>query len=175
MKDTFQSSVFTADMSQTLQEALIEALHDEYKARATYQLIINKFGNVRPFSNIVHAEDRHVNALLPLFEKYGFDIPPDDWASKITIPATLKEASEAGVAAEIENAEMYDRLLAATTQYPDVQRVLINLQRASQENHLPAFKRAANRFSDTDSHQMNPGKSQGHGRHGHGFRRRFYS
>jgi len=32
------------------QAALIEAIQDEYKARAFYEAVMNKFGSVRPFS-----------------------------------------------------------------------------------------------------------------------------
>lgn len=131
-------------MSQTLQEILVEAIDDEYKARATYNQVIEEFGEIRPFVNIVNAEGRHIQALLPLFDRYGIDVPDDTWNERVEVPRSIQEACQNGVQAEIDNAEMYDRLLAATTAYPDVQQVLRNLQRASQENHLPAFQRAAN-------------------------------
>jgi hypothetical protein len=38
---------------------------------------------------------------------------------------------------------MYDRLLARAADYPDLVRVLGNLQRASRDHHLPAFQAAA--------------------------------
>jgi hypothetical protein len=47
----------------------------------------------------------------------------------------LVEACQQGVQGEIENREMYQRLLNLTKDYPDVQQVFLNLQRASQENH----------------------------------------
>jgi hypothetical protein len=47
-------------------KALCEALDDEYKARATYRKVIEAFGPIRPFVNIVEAEDRHAKALLAL-------------------------------------------------------------------------------------------------------------
>ncbi len=59
--------------------------------------------------------------------------------------------------AEIENAEMYNQLLANTTDYADVQDVFKNLQRASQENHLTAFQRCVER-----------GGGRGKGQHRHG-------
>ena len=52
-------------MSETLSNVLIEAIDDEYKARATYRLVIREFGEIRPFINIVEAESRHIEALLP--------------------------------------------------------------------------------------------------------------
>lgn len=51
-------------MNEQTIAALEEALLDEYKARATYNKVIEVFGLIRPFSNIVEAEGRHVQALL---------------------------------------------------------------------------------------------------------------
>lgn len=130
-------------MRQNLETALNEALQDEYKACATYRLVIEKFGPVRPFINILAAEERHIQALLPLFRRYHLPIPVNTWGDRLTIPLTLREACLAGVQAEIENGEMYHRLLQMTQGYGDVQRVFLNLQRASQQNHLRAFQRAA--------------------------------
>jgi hypothetical protein len=132
-------------MIQILEQALIEALDDEYKACATYQRVIDLFGEIRPFINIIEAEKRHIQALLPLFRKYGFSIPEDLWSNQVESPNSVLEACQAGVEAEIENAEMYDRLLAATKDYADVQQVFKNLQRASQENYLIAFRRCVER------------------------------
>jgi len=33
-------------------KALVMAINDEYKARATHQAVVNKFGPVAPFTNI---------------------------------------------------------------------------------------------------------------------------
>jgi len=149
-------------MSETLKHALIEAINDEYKARATYRHVIEKFGEVRPFINIMEAESRHVKALLPLFNKYQIAVPEDNWYEHTQSPDSLIEACRVGVEGEIENAEMYDRLLDATKKYPDVQQVLMQLQRASAENHLPAFQRCVERGGE-------PGKGPGHrrGQHNH--------
>lgn len=132
-------------MTQVLEQALVEALDDEYKACATYLRVIDLFGEVLLFINIIEAEKRHIQALLPLFRKYGFSIPEDLWVNKVEAPSSILEACQIGVEAEIENAEMYDRLLAVTKDYADVQQVFKNLQRASQENHLTAFQRCVER------------------------------
>lgn len=76
-----------------------------------------------------------------MFAKYKIATPLSDWATRIEIPASIHDACALGVKDEIENAEMYERLLAVTIDYPDVQEVLKRLQRASKENHLPAFQR----------------------------------
>ncbi|CCJ08956.1 DUF2202 domain-containing protein [Methylocystis sp. SC2] len=124
--------------------ALREALDDEYKARATYQSVIDRFGPVRPFVNIIEAEERHANALLRLFERFGIEPPKDRWAGLVPAPSSLAEACEAGVEAEIENAAMYARLLAQVSD-ARVRDVLTRLQQASQQRHLPAFRRCAER------------------------------
>lgn len=59
-------------------EALRDALDDEYKARATYQSVIDKFGPVRPFVNIIEAEERHASALLRLFERLALNLRTTD-------------------------------------------------------------------------------------------------
>jgi hypothetical protein len=123
-------------------EALNEALDDEYRAWATYDQVIADFGDVRPFSNIREAEGRHIDALCVLFARYGLTIPTNPWPGQVVRYPDLQAACEAGVAAEIANGEMYDRLLEATHR-PDILGVLRNLQAASQRRHLPAFQRCA--------------------------------
>jgi len=153
-------------MTEKLRSVLVEAINDEYKACAMYRLVIREFGEIRPFINIVEAEGRHIQALLPLFEKYGIPIPEDDWESRIEPPASVMDACKAGVQAEIDNTEMYERLLDSTKQYPDVQLVLMQLQRASRDNHLPAFQRCVERGGGTEGRR---GMGQQH-RRGVGFR-----
>ena len=146
-------------MLENLEKALVEALQDEYKARATYNIVISKFGQIRPFVNIIDSEQRHIQALITLFRKYNFSITADEWGDKIKPPASILEACEKGVQGEIENREMYQRLLNLTQEYPDVQRVFLNLQRASQENHLPAFQRCAGeREAKRESDNLETGK-----------------
>jgi len=127
--------------------ALCEALDDEFKAIATYDQVIADFGAVRPFVNIVEAERRHANALLAIFHRYDIAVPDDRWADDVPRFSSLHEACLAGVDGEIENAAMYSRLIAATS-HPDIIEVFENLQRASQDNHLDAFRRCANRHNE---------------------------
>ena len=123
---------------------LHEALDDEYKSWASYDQVIADFGEVRPFINIRQAEARHIEALLSLFERYGLPVPANPWPGKVERYASLQAACEAGVAAEIANGEMYERLLGKTHR-ADIITVLHHLQEASQERHLTAFQRCAQR------------------------------
>jgi len=99
---------------------------------------------LRPFVNIRDAEARHAQALTQLFTRYGLPVPTNTWPGRVRRYASLQEACEAAVAAEIANGEMYERLLGAT-QRTDILTVLSNLQQASQQRHLPAFQRCAQR------------------------------
>jgi hypothetical protein len=120
--------------------ALNEALDDEYHAWATYDQVIADFGEAPPFSNIRETEAHHIDALCILFARYGLPVPDNPWPGKVARYASLHAACEGGVAAEIANGEMYERLLGAT-QRPDILTVLRNLQEASQQRHLVAFQR----------------------------------
>jgi rubrerythrin len=126
--------------------ALTEALEDEYRARATYRKIIERFGAVRPFVNIVEAEDRHVTALLRQFRRLGHPPPPDAWHDRVHAPASLAEACTEGVQAEIENQALYARLLDLV-QDDEIRRVMQRLQAASRDRHLPAFRRCIQRYA----------------------------
>lgn len=106
--------------------------------------MIADFGDEPPFSNIRDAEARHIDALVRLFHRYGLPVPSNPWPGKVERFADRQAACEAGVKAEIDNGEMYDRLLAASER-PDILTVLRNLQEASQQRHLPAFQRCAAR------------------------------
>lgn len=131
-------------MNEQTIAALEEALLDEYKARATYKKALETFGPTRPFSNIVEAENRHVQALLRQYERLDLTPPADDWEGYIEAPNSIAAACEEAIKAEIENGEMYDRLLPLVDDQA-VYEVLLNLQDASQNRHLPAFRRCLER------------------------------
>jgi len=132
----------STELSQSEVEALEMALDDEYKAWSTYQAVIDKFGDVRPFANIIGAEESHIAALKTLFERYGLDVPENEWVGRVPEFDTVNDACHGGVEAEIENAALYDRLFSMI-EHEDILEVLHNLRDASLEQHLPAFQRCA--------------------------------
>ena len=142
-------------------KALEEALDDEYKAHATYDQVIADFGEVQPFANIRAAEARHITSLCGLFARYGLAVPENPWPGKVERYASVKAACEAGVAAEIANAEIYDRLMQATRKQ-DILTVFQNLRDASQQRHLPAFQRCAQGSAGVGRHRSGGGQ---YGRH----------
>ncbi len=134
------------ELKKTELDALHEALDDEYRSWATYDQVISDFGEVRPFINIREAEARHIQALCSLFISYGITVPKNTWPGQIMQYKTIHEAREASVAAEIENGQMYERLLRSTDR-TDILTVFRNLQEASQQRHLAAFQRCVERRS----------------------------
>jgi hypothetical protein len=132
------------ELSKTETDALLEALDDEYRAFATYTQVIEDFGPVRPFVNIRESEARHIAALKRVFRRYGVPEPENPWIGKMERYRSIDAACRAGVEAEIANAALYGRLLASTRR-PAILRVYRALQEASQQRHLRAFRRCAER------------------------------
>ncbi|TXG80643.1 MAG: DUF2202 domain-containing protein [Thermomicrobiales bacterium] len=131
-----------AGLSEEARGALVAALDDEYKAFATYQSVMEKFGAVRPFIMISRAEEQHIAALKSLYDKYGVAVPENQYLGMLSAPDSVSAACQTGVDAEIANAALYDdRLLPAVSAYPDIVRVFTNLRNASADRHLPAFER----------------------------------
>ncbi len=123
----------------TIEEMLVYAIQDEYMARQEYESIMDEFGEQRPFSNIIDAEVTHTQWLKELFDKYGYDIPTDDAAKYVVLPASMEDALEAGVQAEINNIAMYEKFMKEDLP-DDIMDVFTELRDASQ-NHLAAFEK----------------------------------
>ncbi len=135
--DVEYAGPLTADEAQ----GLLLALNDEYHAEAVYQQVLDDFGDdVRPFSNIIVAEQRHQTSLLGIFEEYGLAVPTNPWMAEIDEFESIADACVLGVEAEIINATLYDYLYS-TTDRAEIITVYEQLQAASNDKHLPAFER----------------------------------
>jgi hypothetical protein len=131
----FALSPLSAEEAEALQEAILE----EYGAMNLYQSVIDQCGSVYPFNQIVRSEQQHANVLIRQAEKYGVEVPANPGISEAPVFETLADACQAGVNAEIADAELYD-VLELVTVHTDLLRVYENLQSASLNNHLPAFQ-----------------------------------
>jgi hypothetical protein len=162
----FGSAGALSDDSYTLEEMLTYAIQDEYMAKAEYEAILDTYGSVRPFSNIVRSEETHISLLLPLFETYGLTVPENTAAENVVLPDTLAETYPIGVEAEINNIGMYESFLKEDLP-ADVEFVFTRLMDAS-ENHLAAFQNAEDRQTGTGT--FGNGTSSGFGRQNTGNR-----
>ncbi|MBX9469473.1 MAG: DUF2202 domain-containing protein [Rhizobium sp.] len=148
------------DLPTATRDALYAALADEHHAEAFYAAVVDKFGEVRPFSNIIIAEQRHASQLGEAMEAHGLqagaNVDLGSEAMRAAVPDTLAEACALGVEAEIANRDLYDKvLLPASLGHDDVTAVLTALRDASENNHLPAFQRCGG--------QGGNGQGMGHG------------
>jgi hypothetical protein len=136
----YGSKAVAADQQLTLESMLTYAIQDEYVARAEYEAVILKIGNVTPFSNIVKAEEAHISQLKTLLNAYKVAVPEDK--SKIYLVAVkdAKEALGVGVQAEMDNIAMYERLLKE--KLPDDVKAVFTTLRDGSKSHLEAFQRS---------------------------------
>lgn len=125
-------------------EALGLALADEYAAEALYREVLDQFGEVRPFSHIVNAEQRHSAALEHVYSRRDLVAPGNTGQELSQEPQwmTLQEACQVAVKAERDNVALYQDLLGRDLPV-DVVRTFEHLRDASRERHLPAFERCA--------------------------------
>ena len=141
----------------TLEEMLTYAIQDEYLAQAEYIAIIETYGEIRPFTNIVLAEQTHIDLLLPLFAAYGIEVPANTAADSVIIPDSITSALATGVEAETANIAMYEAFLAQADLPEDVAAVFTSLLNGSY-HHLAAFSK--DRFAFVGQDMMNQFKNQ---------------
>ncbi len=125
----------------TLEEMLTILLKDEYNAKAIYEAVVQRHGQVTPFTNLINAEQTHIDSLTALMTAKGIPVPAISVTA--TSPDTVAEALKAGAEAEVENIKLYEEMLAQDLP-DDVRLTFERLMRASQ-NHLRAFTGANSR------------------------------
>lgn len=132
-----------AAVDPSLIAALTRAIDDEYRAEAIYQGVLNDFGQIMPFVNVLTAEERHSTAIARLFTNRGLAVPTST-STVGTVPHfdSVSVACAAGVVAERENIALYDDLLRGELP-SDARQVFTNNRSASLLNHLPAFMRCS--------------------------------
>ncbi|MBN2299807.1 MAG: DUF2202 domain-containing protein [Acholeplasmataceae bacterium] len=164
--DDYGVYTVSEDGTYSIEEMLVSAIQDEYLAQATYAAIIEAYGEVRPFTKIILAEQTHIDLLLPLFEAYGIEVPVNDAAQYVVLPDSISSALATGVEAETLNIAMYEVFLNQVDLPNDVATVFEYLQAAS-ENHLAAFSNdrlmgAGYDLANMIKNQFRKGSSQGH-------------
>jgi hypothetical protein len=132
------------DENLTINDMLTYAVQDEYLARGEYLAIVDKFGDQKPYSNIIQAEETHLAYLEEVYLSLELDFPADTSADHIIIPADLLEAAETGVQAEIDNIEMYELFLSYDL--PDNVFEVFSALKSGSDSHLLAFQKQVNKL-----------------------------
>jgi hypothetical protein len=125
----------------------------EYAAAASYAAVLDKYGQVEPYATIYQAELKHVDALIKQLDRAGIVAPANPYMGKIEAPADLTTAAQAWAEGEILNVEMYDVLIAQSSD-SNLTKVLNNLRSASLDSHLPLFELAAANGGTLTAEQM---------------------
>ncbi len=133
---------------------LLQMREEEKLARDVYLTLFKKWKH-QVFNNIANSEQRHMDAVKSLLDKYGLKDPvADNNIGAFTNPQmkklynTLTQKGSASlvnallVGATIEDLDIYDlKTLLAQTDNKDIQVIYRNLMKGSR-NHLRAFTRA---------------------------------
>jgi hypothetical protein len=133
-----------ADTDLSIADMLMYAVQDEYLAHAEYSAIIDQFGDQKPYTNIILAEETHLSLLQEVYLSYGMDFPTDSSESYVILPTDLLAAAQTGVQAEIDNIEMY-QLFMSYDLPPNVYEVFSALK-AGSDSHLLAFQKQVDRL-----------------------------
>ncbi|MFA7359750.1 MAG: DUF2202 domain-containing protein [Candidatus Kapaibacterium sp.] len=145
------------DVSAEEEKEMLYMIEEEKMARDFYITMYDKWG-LRPFGNIKEAEQKHMDAIESLLNKYGIVNPVSGLKTgefknekiKNLYLSLLNQGNKSALdalkaAAEIEEIDIKDLMDAVKdTDNKDIAMVYNNLKRAS-ENHLRAFTRNINR------------------------------
>lgn len=142
----------TTPLTSAEKASLLEMREEEKFARDVY-ITLGNLWNQPIFSNIAESEQRHMDAVKNLLDKYGLDDPAaGNDLGEFTDPQftqlfeqlvaqgqqSLEEALKVGVT--IEELDIADlQQLIKQTNKTDIQRVYTNLLKGS-NNHLAAFQ-----------------------------------
>ncbi len=140
-----EQTVFFDD-EYTIGEMLEYAIQDEFAARHEYELIISEYGEISPFVSIMAAEESHIASLETVYNNNGYVIPQDESDTRVVLPASVTEALETGVQAEVNNIALYEAFLE-TEDLPDDIRSVFEMLKAGSESHLESFLQALQRQS----------------------------
>ena len=135
---------YDGELPEEVIEMMAAGWMDEQNAYAIYGAVIAQFGEVNPFANIQDAEAQHIAAWEFLFDRYEIAVPELPVFEAPTF-ASVPEACQAAADAEVANFGLYDEMLSAFEDYPDLYQVTLALRNASEFNHLPAFEQCAGR------------------------------
>ncbi len=153
------------DLSDEERAGLLKMREEEKLARDVYLTLYNQW-NHRVFRNIANSEQRHMDAVKSLLDKYGLTDPVIDDTMGIFTDSNMTELFKTLVGkgsvsltdallvgATIEDLDIYDlNTLISQTDNDDIQAIYKNLKRGSM-NHMRAFTRVLSNYGVTYSPQ----------------------
>ena len=119
--------------------ALDSALRSKFKTCALYRMVLQAFGPVQPFKDLLKIEEKYRLVLTGLARRYDRTLPVDEWEGQIAIPVSFVEACEEAIQLERENDRLYTALLDRMEE-PALSRVITRMRNVSQISHQPSFK-----------------------------------
>lgn len=125
-----------------LHQALRIALYDTYRARAFCARVAEAFGPRPPFAAVARDEQRHLDALAQLCDRFGVPRPLDPFLAETSVAPGWRRNCERAVAGKMGSILRYENLLAVVAE-PSVRRLFTALQATARDHHLPAFRAAA--------------------------------
>ena len=135
---------YTGVLDEQELEGLLTAVDEAYRAYETYSAVIQDHGRVAPFSLIVRAEARQIDALLYLFQRYEIPLPENRWMGNAPRFDSIGDACADAARGEADSAELY-RALVETTDRDAIISVYERIQSSSELRHEAAFSRCAER------------------------------
>ncbi len=139
------------ELSAVEKDALTYMVEEEKVARDVYNFLYETWG-IPVFANIANAEQRHMDAIISLLDKYGLDNPVTNLDAgqfvnqelqtlytNLIVAGQVDEEEALLVGATIEDVDIFDLLHELqVVDNEDITRVFENLLKGS-ENHLRAF------------------------------------
>ncbi|MGB2908058.1 MAG: DUF2202 domain-containing protein [Candidatus Aminicenantaceae bacterium] len=156
--DSLLTGMPMEDLSNQERNGLLHMIQEEKLARDVYLTLFEEWGH-RLFRNIARSEQRHMNAVQVMIQKYGESNPVLDYTigaftdpemqqlyNELTFQAQASLQAAFEVGAIIEDLDIYDlKKYLKKSDSKDVRVLFQNLQKGSR-NHLRAFVRQLERY-----------------------------
>jgi len=132
-----------APLTAASKAALDEAIQDAYRAYYTYEVAVDDFGAVAPFTTIVTTELSYTTALGDLYEDRGLTPPASKWnTGNVPHFQNLQQACMAAEDGEVATEMMFERLLRLGIP-DDLRQVFTNQRVTARQQHRLAFRTCA--------------------------------
>ncbi len=141
------ANIPSSDLTDKEEEILIYGYEEEMLARDVYNYLADLYPEEEVFSKIASSEQKHMDAVEVLLDRYNFDVPTWYGDLQSTVDAlkaqgtkSLKDALEVGLQIEVLDIEDIEDAIM-NTDNEDFKVVFTNIGWASY-NHMRAFLKA---------------------------------